>query len=163
MPPKGYKKPTKEKQLEIRERREYVIRKALAQGMYTTEIVDMCRKNKHFKKQPSYSEKGGPGNNGDSYLSRSNIIKWIQDVKKKLRINKYTADDEITDAYERLLFAFRTAVKRVDPKGMILAQKEINRMLGLRRPSQGGMPSASEILDEMEEMINSVPEAEEIE
>lgn len=157
MPPKGHKKKPGRRQLELNEKRCYIIRKLLAAGYYTPEIINRCRKHAYFEKIRKRTPRG-PASKGDKHLSRDNIAKWIQNVKKDLRLNMFTETDEISDAYERLLWAYRKAERRGDVKGMVLSQREINRMLGLRRMPSGAQMDPEELAAQTVEMGDSVPE-----
>lgn len=68
------------------------------------------------------------------YVLRSGTIKRIIEVvQKEICDVEYDRDDEIAKGVERLQKAFQMAAEVGDVGGMVTAQREVNRMLGLKR------------------------------
>lgn len=131
------------------ERRLVFIQKLLARGYYDYEIVDACqescRESEVFRK-PS----GVP-------LARDTIRRYLQEARKRIRTTLVNVDEEVQHSLERMRTAYRVAEKKKDVQGMASAQREISRMLGLRREPMADAPfDAAQVHAQLAAMEESV-------
>ena len=135
---------------EIEKSRRDVVRLFLAREMYDHEIVDACQKHPLFRfKNASQKHR---------VLSRSSIRKcYLYKVREELRKRAFDGEFEMMRAYERLMSAYRLAVEKGDPKAMVMTQKAVNKMLGLRRdPEQMAGVNAEKLREQLQEIHDSI-------
>lgn len=122
-----------ENQTSLSERRCNFVLRCLARGLVKSQIVTACRQNKLFWHPDDVPRKRGRGDRPRK-LSRQSIQKhYVFAVKKQLREETFNSQEETATAYLRLAEAIRLSHKQKNASGIVRAQREINRMLGLRR------------------------------
>ena len=82
---------------------------------------------------------------------------YVYVMKRRFRTQVFDAQEEAARGYARLMSAYRTAYRKGNAVAMVLAQRQISQMLGLRAEPSTGEVSGSEETDRLVEMFNSVP------
>lgn len=147
-------------QEKIQERLDFV-RTCLAHGMYDHEVLTACEASDRFMVAEGSAESPGAT---IRRMARKTIRRYyLYRVKKEVRETKHDSQDEFGLACERILAAFRVAALRKpeqggpDSLGMVRAQRELNRMMGLRRRESPMQPVDDEFLqdqqDEMDDLM----------
>lgn len=100
-------------------------------GLRTSEIIDRAQDNPYFVNILSLRSSWETSR----IVSRKTIRGYVAAARAKLRIQRLSSNPNTLaqQAYDRLFEAFCMAKESGNVRDMILAQKEINRMLGLRK------------------------------
>lgn len=131
------------------------VRECVAKGLYNTEIISECRENDLFR--TGKTRLAGTGKR-EMYLARAIIREhYLNEIRKRMRETRYTAVEEICKAYDQLVHIIRTAVSSNQLQAATAARKELNRLLGLRKPEQVVVTTDGDtIVEQMRAMINTV-------
>lgn len=131
------------------------VRECVAKGLYNTEIISECRENDLFR--TGKTRLAGTGKR-ETYLARAIIREhYLCEVRKRLRKTRYTGEEEIDIAYIELRLVYRRAMAAGNFQAATAARKELNRLLGLRKPEQVVVTTDGDtIVDQMRAMINTV-------
>jgi hypothetical protein len=123
------------------EKRKEFVQSLLARSLYDTEIINVCERSDLF-----------------AGLTRGTIrARYLYLVKREICNREFDADEEISKAYDKMQLGLRMAAEQGNPQAMARVQKEISRMLGLRRPPSGGDRfDVNEIREQVRQMDWSV-------
>ena len=137
----------------IKAQRLAVVQRLLARGALDHEIIDGCQDHKAFK------------TSAGRVLARSTIRrKYLYEARRLLRSTTINVDDELQNSMERMRSAYRMAELQERPAVMARVQREMSRMLGLKRQAMARDPvDAGKIfaqLNAMRETVTGGPEVE---
>ncbi len=110
---------------DIVEARKVFVRKLLARALYPSEVVAACGQSKLFRNQSG--KRLEPGTIKTEYV-------YAVQRDLKAGVAALNGEEELAKSLERLHLAYRIAAAANDVKGMVAAQRVLNRMLGLRKP-----------------------------
>ena len=146
---------------ELIEARLAFVRGLVAEGLPNITIIDMCREHGLF--ETGTLVKAGLTKR-PQHIARNTVREhYLYRVKQELRTKRYTAEEEVSKAYNRLTRVIEIAFTRgeeglpFDLRAVIAAQKEIDKMLGLRMPEQvTDTATHDNIRDQMQAMVDSI-------
>lgn len=140
---------------EIIEARLAFVRECVARGLGNVDIVDECRKHELFK--TGRSRPAGTGKR-ETYIARAVINEhYLCEVRKRMRATRYTGEEEIVIAYDQLALVVQRAIESDQLQAATGARKEMNKMLGLRRPDQQPVTTdVDSLVGQMRDMMKTV-------
>ena len=133
---------------QLQNQREVFCIRLLSRGVSSYQIANLAEESELFLTNATPQR----------VMARHLIRRVVNRARRRLR--EAMDDDPIVEAkkaYNRLKEAYMLAAEQGDTKGMVLAQKEINAMLGLKKSDSTIVVTADKLYEQLQEMRKTVP------